>query len=207
MTSRPKVLIYLLRRDLRLSDNPVYHEIWRIHSSDSSGRFTHLLPLYVFPAQQIDVSGFLRPPSGADSPLKSPYPEPRSQQGGYRRCGPHRAKFLAESVWDLKESLDKAGSGLCIRAGRLAEVIKSVLDFFEQDESTSKAKERVQSVAEAPKENPSPESRQRGEVVGVWMCSEEGTEERSDEKAVQSVVEERGKEFRLFEDEKYLIDE
>jgi deoxyribodipyrimidine photo-lyase len=206
MTPGPKILIYLLRRDLRLSDNPIYHEICRQYSSESSRRFTHLMPLYVFPAQQMDVSGFLRP-SGTDSPLESPYPEPRSQQGGYWRCGPHRAKFLAESVWDLKESLDKAGSGLCIRAGRLAEVVQSVLDFFEQDDSTSEKKELGQSADDKSKNDDDPESNQRGEVVGVWMSSEEGTEEKSDEQAVQTVVEERGKEFRLFDDEKYLIDE
>jgi deoxyribodipyrimidine photo-lyase len=177
-----------------------------MHSSESSRRFTHLMPLYVFAAQQIDVSGFLRP-SGADSLLKCPYPEPRSQEGGYWRCGPHRAKFLAESVWDLKESLEKAGSGLCIRAGRLAEVVQSVLDFFEQDESTSEKKELAQSAADESREDASPELSQRGEIVGVWMTSEEGTEEKSDEKSVQTVVEERGKEFRLFDDEKYLIDE
>jgi deoxyribodipyrimidine photo-lyase len=206
MTSEPKILIYLLRRDLRLSDNPVFHEICQIHSSESSPRFTHLMPLYVFSAEQIEVSGFLRP-SETDSQPKSPYPEARSQVGGYWRCGPHRATFLTESVWDLKESLDKAGSGLCIRAGRLAEVVQSILDFFDEDEPTSRKKELVQSAADETKEDASPESSQRGEIVGVWMSADEGTEEKRDEKSVQTLLEERGKEFRLFNGEKFFIDE
>jgi hypothetical protein len=39
------------------------------------------------------------------------------------------------------------------------------------------------------------------------MTSDEGSEEKNDEKLVQAITEERGKEFRLFEDEKYYIDE
>src|ERR1700760_2958865 len=115
-----KILIYLIRRDIRLSDNPIFHEASQL-SSKPECQFTHLLPLYVFSASQIETSGFHNPANGADS---WPFPEARSRVGKFWRCGPHRAKFLAEGVWDLKESLEGIGSGLCIRAGQPDEIIR-----------------------------------------------------------------------------------
>lgn len=171
--SQSNILIYVLRRDLRLEDNPVFHEI----ASSSHHGFTHLLPVYAFAAQQIEFSGFI--PSS--SPAKSPYPEARSPVGGFWRCGPHRAKFLAESVADLKESLRGVGSDLEIRVGMVGEVVSKLIDGFnESDEST---------------------------VGAVWMTSEEGVEERREEKDVKRTCAENGVDFRLFGDEKYFIDE
>ena len=71
MTS-PRVLIYLLRRDLRLADNPIFNDVSRTFQQ-SQHPYTHFLPIYVFPAQQIEVSGFL----SSDSE-RSPFPEARS---------------------------------------------------------------------------------------------------------------------------------
>jgi deoxyribodipyrimidine photo-lyase len=206
MTNGPKILIYLFRRDLRVSDNPVFHEICRAHASGASPHFTHVMPLYVFPAQQMEVSGFLRTSESNPTP-KSPYPEARSEVGKFWRCGSHRAKFMAESVWDLKKSLDKKDSGLCIRVGRLAEVVQDALDFYEKEGLDTATEEQTESKEGTPKSDPSVRSSQRGEVVGVWMTTEVTTEEQDDEKAVQKVVEARGKEFRSFVDEKYFIDE
>ena len=89
---------------------------------------------------------------------------------------------MAESVWDLKKSLEGIGSGLEIRVGMLGQVVKDILDAFRQDE-------------------------QRAEVIGVWMTSEEGVEEQREERDVKNVVEGDGKEFKLWTDEKYYIDE
>ena len=148
--SDSKVLIYLMRRDLRVSDNPILHSL----GTQTDHGFTHLLPLYVFAAQQLEVSGFVDP--GA----KSPYPEARSQVGGFWRCGPHRAKFLSESVWDLKASLEKLGSGLCIRVGMVGEVVKKILEA-EQSEM---------------------------KVGAVWMTGEEGAEEGWEERGHQGCL-------------------
>ena len=97
------VLIYLLRRDLRVSDNPILHSL----ATSKNHGFTHVLPLYVFSAQQLEVKGFI-----PDSNTMSPYREARSKVGGFWRTGPHRVSFLAECIWDLKEGLEKVGSGL-----------------------------------------------------------------------------------------------
>ncbi|KAI9701116.1 MAG: hypothetical protein M1836_001785 [Candelina mexicana] len=172
--SAPRILIYLLRRDLRVADNPVFTEISRL-CQQSQHTFTHLLPLYIFPAQQVEVSGFL----SSDSE-QSPYPEARSPVGGFWRCGPHRARFLAESVWDTKKSLGCLESGLELRVGRVGEVVKNLLEAYQKED---------------------------GEIVGVWMTEEEGLEEKQEERAVRTSVQDAGKEFRLWADEKYLVDD
>jgi deoxyribodipyrimidine photo-lyase len=169
------ILIYLMRRDLRLEDNPIFHEI----SQKKDTPYTHLLPLYIFSAQQIEVSGFIPKDSGK----KSPYPEARSAVGSFWRCGSHRAKFLAESVWDLKTTLGEASSGLEVRVGMLGEVISNILDAF-------------------------PAEKDNGvQVGGVWMTSEEAGEEKREENDVKAACEKASIEFRLFTDEKYFIDE
>ena len=172
--SAPRVLIYLLRRDLRLADNPVFHEI-SSSFQQSQSPYTHLLPLYVFPAQQVEVSGFI-----SDSAERSPFPEARSQVGGFWRCGRHRARFLAESVWDLKGALEGLGSDLIIRVGMVGQVIKDTLDGLKAVD---------------------------GQTVGVWMTGEEGVEEKREERDVRKIVEAAGTEFKLWRDEKYFIDE
>ena len=172
--SAPCVLIYLLRRDLRLADNPILHEISKTFQQ-SQHPYTHLLPVYVFAAQQIEVSGFLSSESD-----RSPFPEARSNVAGFWRCGPHRAKFLAESVWDLKRSLGGVGSGLEIRVGMVGELVKELLAAFRKNNT---------------------------EVMGVWMTNEEGVEEKRDERDARRAAEDAKTAFKLWTDEKYYVDE
>ncbi|MCJ1385284.1 hypothetical protein MMC17_008405 [Xylographa soralifera] len=172
----PRILIYLLRRDLRFADNPVLHDISR--SCELSHQpYTHLLPLYIFAAPQVEISGFLISESE-----RSPYPEARSTTSGFWRCGPHRAKFLAESVWDLRRSLETAGSGLEIRTGLVGQIVKELIETYA-------------------------ENAKHGEVVGVWMTSEEGVEEQREERDVRKAAGAAGKDFKLWTDEKYYVDD
>ncbi len=157
-----------------MADNPLLYEISKTFQQPAHS-YTHLLPVYVFAAQQIEVSGFL----SSDSD-QSPFPEARSATAGFWRCGPHRAKFLAESVWEVKKSLAAIGSGLEIRVGMVGEVVKEMLDVFEKENT---------------------------EVAGVWMTSEEGVEEKREERDVRTATRQAQTEFRLFADEKYYIDE
>lgn len=170
----PRVLIYLLRRDLRIADNPILNEIAKVNQH-SQRPFTHVLPVYVFAAQQIEVSGFLSPDSE-----RSPFPQTRSRSGGFWRCGPHRAKFLGESVWEVKKGLNSIGSGLEIRVGMAGEIVKDLLDAY---------------------------SKSGTDVAGVWMTDEEGVEEKQEERDVRKVAEDAQTEFRLWIDEKYYVDE
>lgn len=171
-----RVVIYLLRRDLRLADNPVFHELHK-QSQQSQKPFTHVLPLYILAAQQVEVSGFL-----SSSETKSPYPEARSEVGNFWRCGPHRAKFLAETLWELKSELEKTGSGLHIRVGMLGQVVRDLLD----------------QIKHAQKETT---------ISAIWMTEEEGSEEKREERDVRKAAQEAGIDFKLWLDEKYFIDE
>lgn len=164
------ILVYLLRHDLRLSDNPVFHHL----ASQTGHGFTHLLPVYVFPSRQIEVSGFIKNGS------PSPYPEAKSAISKVWRIGPHRAKFLAQSVWDLKQSLEKVDSGLLLRVGTFDDVVTSLATGFTH----------------------------KGLTVGaIWMTSEEGVEERADQRAVSAACKKHGIGFKLWNDEKYYVDE
>ena len=176
--SNPRVLVYLLRRDLRFSDNPILHEISKTYSQ-SQHPYTHLLPIYIFAAQQIEVSGFLSPSSPSEQ-INSPFPEARSNAAGFWRCGPHRAKFLAESVWDLKNKLENAGNGLVIRVGMAGQVIKELLEGLKKENAA---------------------------IEGVWMTNEEGVEEKREERDVKKAAEGLGIDFKSWTDEKYYVDD
>ncbi|OAQ86350.1 cryptochrome DASH [Purpureocillium lilacinum] len=164
-----RVLVYFLRRDLRVIDNPILQ-----HLATAEHGFTHLLPVYVFPAHQVEVSGFLKDGE------KSPYPPAKSLVAGHWRCGPHRAKFLAQSVWDVKESLEKLGSGLVIRVGDAKDVLSHLIDGL-RDKATT--------------------------VGAVWMTKELSSEEKIEQDAVESVCSANGIDFKLWLDEKYFVDD
>lgn len=196
---KPRILLYILRRDVRLSDNPIFtaaaQQVTRQQdpaSSDTRARddsltsehrgpsFTHLLPVYVFSAQQVEVSGFLS--SASD---RSPYPEARSEIAKIWRTGPHRARFIAEGAWDLKQRLEGlgCGSGLQMRVGRVGDVIKNILEYYSKGD------------------NP------KGEISGVWMTADESVEEKEEEQLVKGIANQNGIQFKLWNDEKYYIDE
>ncbi|PNY24419.1 cryptochrome DASH, mitochondrial [Tolypocladium capitatum] len=165
-----KLLVYLLRRDLRASDNPILHHL----ATASDHGYTHLLPIYVFPSRQIEISGFL------EAGEESPYPQARSRVGRYWRCGPHRARFIAQSVWDLKDGLQGLGSGLSIRVGDFKDVLAHLIHGF-KDSSTS--------------------------VAAVWMTQELSPEEVAEQDAVAAVCSGNQVDFKLWPDEKYFIDD
>lgn len=201
-----RVLIYLMRHDIRLSDNPIFHAASAsllkrtpytkpTESIDTQIRddlfvqdqelpfFTHLLPVYVFPANQVEVSGFV-----SDPMAKSPYPQAQSQVAGLWRTGHHRAKFMAEGLWDLKERLERLGCGssLHIRVGRPGEVVEDMIKWYvgERDAGRSKI-----------------------DVVGIWMIAEEGKDEKDEEARITRVATQSGAKLRIWNDEKYYIDE
>ncbi|KAI1448942.1 cryptochrome [Annulohypoxylon stygium] len=168
--STSNILVYVVRHDLRVSDNPILHHL----ASTSDHGFTHVLPLFVLLPHQIEVSGFLK--DGA----KSPFPEAKSDVGRYWRCGPHRARFIAQSIWNLKGNLEKLGNDLTIRIGPYDEVLKTLIDGLRQHDLN---------------------------VGGVWTIGEEGTEEKRDETAISETCSSLNVDFRIWVDEKYFIDD
>ncbi|KAM7201902.1 putative cryptochrome DASH, mitochondrial [Naviculisporaceae sp. PSN 640] len=170
MSEPYRVIVHLFRRDLRLSDNPLLHLV----SKSSDHGCTRFLPVYALDPKQLEVSGLIKDGS------ECPYPEAKSEHGRYFRCGPHRAEFLANAIWDTKKSLEALESGLDIRVGRQKEVTQDLIAGL-------KAKNHV--------------------VVAVRMVSHEGVEERRDEKDVAALCKEEGIDFELLRDEKYFIDD
>jgi len=165
-----KLLVYLLRRDLRVSDNPIFHHL----ATTKDHGFTHVLPIYVFPHHQIEIGGLLKDGE------QSPYPQALSQVAGFWRCGSHRAKFIAQSVWDVKKTLESLGSTLVIRAGKTADVLDNV----------------IKSLGE-----------QGQQVSDVWMTAEKSSEEIKEEEEVNAVCKKNGADFKLWADEKYFVDD
>ncbi|TQW01019.1 hypothetical protein V2A60_002036 [Cordyceps javanica] len=166
-----RVLVYLLRRDLRISDNPVFH---RLTSTPDHG-FTHLLPVVILPPDQIETSGFLSPGQ------TSPFPPAKSRVGKFWRCGPHRAKFLAEAVWDLKDTLVSRQSGLIVRIGTPADVIRSIIQHLQSSGNAA--------------------------VSAVWITDDVPVEEKQHQDEISAVCDSENVEFTLIPDEKYYIDD
>lgn len=170
-------LLYIIRKDLRVSDNPILHYL----SQNPSHGFTHLVPIYVFPPHQLEVSGLIPPSNDFQvNERRCPYPEARSREGRFWRCGPHRAKFTAESVWSMRDSLQCLGSDLTMRVGYFDEVVRILTDQLQ---------------------------RQGIRVGAAWMTAEEGREEKDDEVKVQSACQDIGIAVKFWTDEKFFTDE
>jgi deoxyribodipyrimidine photo-lyase len=203
--AQSRIILYVLRRDVRLSDNPIFHcaaqQLRRskttkpasqdgrrtrddsLTSEHGGAPFTHFLPVYIFPPKQIEVSGFL-----ASSSDECPYPEARSQVAKVWRTGPHRAKWIGQGVWDLKQQLEalNCGTGLEMRVGMVDEVVGDILDAYSQLDGNDTCKPKI---------------------TGIWMTDDDGTEEKDDVKAVEKIAAKNDIPFKVWADEKFYIDE
>ncbi|ORY83309.1 DNA photolyase, FAD-binding/Cryptochrome [Protomyces lactucae-debilis] len=110
-----RTLLYLHRHDLRLHDNPILEQIRK-------GQYDSFLPVYIFPAHQIEVNPLLRAEhqGKAHKELRASF--------GTRRTGNVRVSYLCESLWDLKRSYAKLDVNMLITAGKTDDVLKSILD-------------------------------------------------------------------------------
>jgi deoxyribodipyrimidine photo-lyase len=97
MGSRAQTVICLLRNDLRVGDNEALVVAHRMAS--------HLVPLYSFDPDHFKGTWHF----------------------GFPKTGPHRTRFLLESVADLRENLRKLHSDLVIEHSRPLESIKRIV--------------------------------------------------------------------------------
>lgn len=150
-----KVLICLLRLDLRIHDNPLFHYAHITShqgSTDSAEHYNsekghdedklcstadYLMPVYVFDEREIELSGLPN--------YQRKGPEARTQVYGFWKTGGFRARFISESIYDLRLRLREAGSDLLIRFGRPEDVVENLVKGFQE---------------------------QGDEVEGVWMQKE-----------------------------------
>jgi deoxyribodipyrimidine photo-lyase len=118
-------VVVWLRNDLRVHDNAVLH-----HAAALSRAGAAVLPLYVYDPRQWAHCRLL-----PETP----------------RCGPHRARFLAEAVADLRLRLERAGSGLAVAVGRPDAVIAALQPdtVLTQAEFTTEERAAERQVAEA----------------------------------------------------------
>jgi deoxyribodipyrimidine photo-lyase len=182
--SQRRVLIYVLRRDLRIADNPIFHhaslaytgEGTKSSSKNDDASFTHMLPLYIFHPGQVEVSGFL-----SSSATSSPFPEARSRLGGFWRTGKRRTKFLAETLWDLRQKLQNRGSNLELRIGHSRDIIGSIVSSLRKD----------------------------GFAVSLWLTKDWAAEELGEERGILEGYRKAGGssvDIKVWDDESYLID-
>uniref|UniRef100_A0A8C9RML5 Cryptochrome DASH n=1 Tax=Scleropages formosus TaxID=113540 RepID=A0A8C9RML5_SCLFO len=101
MCSAPHTVICLLRNDLRLHDNEVFH--W----AQKNARY--IVPLYCFDPRNYLVTFCYNLP----------------------KTGPFRLRFLLDSLKDLRATLQKKGSNLFVRQGKPAEVISELIKQLE----------------------------------------------------------------------------
>ncbi|QYS93265.1 DASH family cryptochrome [Trichoderma simmonsii] len=124
--SEERIVIYLVRRDLRVADNHILHLLSR-HNINDECSYTHLLPVYVLDPDQVETSGLLK------NGERSPHPRALSENSGVWKCGLHRVKFLAEAIWDMKERLEELDNGLIIRVGRFYDILESIYKHYSSD--------------------------------------------------------------------------
>lgn len=85
-------------------------------------------------------------------------------------------------MWDLKTDLQKHDSDLTIRVGTVGDVVRSVLQGYQDRKDET-------------------------EIHGVWMTGEEGVEEKREERDVRRLCDEFKTEYKIWTDEKYFVDE
>ncbi|CAO1628756.1 unnamed protein product [Sympodiomycopsis kandeliae] len=164
---RRKVLICLLRLDLRINDNALWHFAHRDRPDNVPpyqglnasklpeeralwSMADHVLPLYVFDERELELSGL--------PGYERKGPEARTREYKFWKTGAFRARFIAESVYDLRSRLKDQGSDLCIRFGLTEDVVANIVrGFLDQGD----------------------------EVEGVWMQKEMTSAEISVEKEIE----------------------
>jgi deoxyribodipyrimidine photo-lyase len=89
---------------------------------------------------------------------------------------------------DLKKRLEGLGcnSGLQMRVGLVADVVRGILEAYSMKGDNDINKSRV---------------------TGIWMTSDDGTEEKDDERRVEELAVQHNIDFKLWNDEKFYVDE
>jgi deoxyribodipyrimidine photo-lyase len=147
-TSRRLILHWFRHGDLRLHDNPALYHTSQLLAKEKHPA-TCVIPFFCF-----DTSIF------GSTATTTPY--------GTLKCGPKRAKFILESVTDLRQNLRTMGSHLVVGVGNPADFVQSLLQSFDgnfdnvtvvcQDEVVREERAAVQAVSNVLK----------NKVVTIW---------------------------------------
>lgn len=137
------VLICLLRLDLRIHDNPLFHyahqtpkpilstvektvDLSKLEDEALlSSTADYLLPVFVFDEREMELSGL--------PGFQRKGPEARTKVYGFWKTGGFRTRFISESVYDVRSRLRNVGSDLLIRFGIPEDVIYNLVQAFQAD--------------------------------------------------------------------------
>ncbi|CBQ70960.1 related to Deoxyribodipyrimidine photolyase [Sporisorium reilianum SRZ2] len=124
------ILIAVLRNDLRLHDHPILHLC--SDPSPASTPFkqpiTHVLPVYVWDQRHVEISGFPSLTKATSSGGGGGATQlAKTRALGLWRTGVHRARFVNESVFDLRARLRGVGSDLAMYAGTPESVVPALI--------------------------------------------------------------------------------
>jgi deoxyribodipyrimidine photo-lyase len=113
----PSTAVVWFRRDLRVHDNPTLAAAAETAAGTAeNGDSGRLLPVYCFDPREFGS----RPYGGPDS-------------FEYEKTGSHRARFLRESVADLREILRSRDSELVVRHGRPEKMLPELVDAVDAE--------------------------------------------------------------------------
>ncbi|PWZ03131.1 cryptochrome [Testicularia cyperi] len=137
------VLICLLRLDLRIHDNPLFHYAHEspkpiVSSADKTVNLSkvedeallgstadYLLPVFVFDEREMELSGL--------PGYQRKGPEARTKEYGFWKTGGFRTRFISETVYDLRSRLRAVGSDLLIRFGIPEVVVANLVSAFQAE--------------------------------------------------------------------------
>lgn len=157
------ILIAFLRNDLRLTDHPIFSQFASSSSAAQNGleNITHILPVYVFDQQYVEVGGLngIQKGTGAGSDPNGA----RTRVAGFWRTGKPRVQFLTRSVFDLQARLQKIGSNLSIWSGHPHLILHKIIKTLQKNGD---------------------------HIHGVWFGEEPHTEERATEKRIEKALRE-----------------
>lgn len=87
-------------------------------------------------------------------------------------------------MWDTKDDLQSLKSDLVIRVGHTHEVVHNLVEQITKQSNNTSC-----------------------EIAALWMTGEVGIEEKREERAVRKALDGHGISLKIWQDEKYFVDE
>ncbi|KAL7748793.1 hypothetical protein RI367_005706 [Sorochytrium milnesiophthora] len=115
----PRLVICLLRNDLRVVDNAL------LAAAQAHSACSHVLPLHVLDDRQCDAWGWLK---GDLSGVQGP----KTWHFGMPKMGLPRSRFILQTLADLKRNLQKCGSDLMVVPGKPEHVVAALVKSLRQ---------------------------------------------------------------------------
>ncbi|PWN34967.1 cryptochrome [Meira miltonrushii] len=170
------ILIAFLRNDLRLTDHPIFSQFASSSSQRGLENVTHILPVYVFDQQYIEVGGLNGIKKG-----KGPGGDQhgaRTRVAGFWRTGKPRVQFMTRSVYDLQSRLQSIGSDLSIWSGHPHLILHKIVKALQKNGDN---------------------------IHGVWYGEEPHTEEKATEKRIKKALAETQVPVRSFQHRSLIL--